>query len=322
MRTRGSIVAWVAAAASCVLALAGIATAQEPAHIVSTTIEPGDITVGDRMALTIVVEHAADVTVEGPGFDADFGDVEIVEIEEPRVDERDDSSTTTLRYIVTSFAPGEASVPPLPVTYRGPSGEETILTNVLFVSVQSVLSPGDTSLRPLKPQLGIDEGAPTPALPALFVALMAGLTAFGYWLLRHAIDARPVALPHVTAPASPVEQARARLDALAAGPRDDVDAYYAEIAATVRAYLSARFGFGAYAMTRRELQRGMARAGIDRWPARVTANLLEQCDAVQFARFRPPPERMDADLTAGYEIIELTRPMETAEISGTAPIAP
>lgn len=321
---RRSLVVSIAIACALAIGSAPAAVAQEPApaRIISTTIEPGDVTIGDRMTLTIVVEHPPDVTIEGPGFGGDFGDFELVDLEPPRMNTRDGVSTTTMTYVVTPFIAGEAVVPTLPVTYRGTSGEAMIFTDVLFVHVRSVLAPGDTSLRPLKPQLEISEGAPSPALPALFIALMAGLTAFGYALLRRAIDARPIARPRGVPRASAIEQARARLDALAAGARDDVDAYYAEIAATIRAYLSARFGFGAYAMTRRELQRGMARAGIDRWPARVTSNLLEQCDAVQFARFRPPAERMDADLTAAYEIIELTRPPEETSIGGTAPIAP
>jgi hypothetical protein len=61
-------------------------------------------------------------------------------------------------------------------------------------------------------------------------------------------------------------------------------------------------------MTRRELERGMTRAGVDRWPARLMANLLEQCDAVQFGGFAPAPARIDADLTAAYEVIQLTAP--------------
>ena len=93
--------------------------------------------------------------------------------------------------------------------------------------------------------------------------------------------------------------------------------FYGALAFTLRHYLSEQFGFPAYAMTRRELQRHTSRAGIDRWPARLTANLLEQCDAVQFAGFRPAPERVEADLTAAYEIIELTSGDEAAPATGT-----
>ncbi|MFI5179555.1 MAG: hypothetical protein ACHQO8_13375 [Vicinamibacterales bacterium] len=59
-------------------------------------------------------------------------------------------------------------------------------------------------------------------------------------------------------------------------------------------------------MTRSELERNAAGAHIERWPARLIANLLEQCDAAEFAAFRPALERRAADLTAAYEIVELT----------------
>jgi hypothetical protein len=36
--------------------------------------------------------------------------------------------------------------------------------------------------------------------------------------------------------------------------------------------------------------------------------LLEQCDAVLYAGYRPALERADADLTAAYEIVEMSRP--------------
>jgi hypothetical protein len=147
-------------------------------------------------------------------------------------------------------------------------------------------------------------------VPVLFGASFIVLTLFGYWLIRRAIDARP-AEPAPFEPAlTPADRARQALDALVAsgaGERD-VRAHYARLAEIVRAYLSERFGFAGYAMTRREMERGMARAGIDRFAGRVTANLLEQCDAVQFAGFRPPPERIDADITAAYEIVQMTEP--------------
>jgi hypothetical protein len=284
--------------------------AQEAPRIVETTLAPETATVGDRLTLTIVVAHAPDVTVEGPGFEAGFGGLEIVDVPQPLVEGSGNEHTTTLTYTLAAFSTGTVEIPPLAVTYSSPVGDGTLRTAPQRVEVQSVLGPGDASLRPLKPQLDISEGAPSPLVPTLFVAMFAALTALGYALVRRAIDARPAVVAPLAPELSPYERARLDLDALAADGAGDPNSYYAGVAATVRRYLSARFGFPAYAMTRRELERGMARAGIDRWPSRVTANLLEQCDAVQFAGFRPPPERVEADLTAAYEIIELTRPPE------------
>ncbi|MEX2245642.1 MAG: hypothetical protein WEC75_03055 [Dehalococcoidia bacterium] len=282
------------------------AAAQESVTATST-LEPRTATVGDRLTLTIEVEHPEGVTVEGPGFGADFGGLELIDI----ADARAEPERTTLTYTLTAFRTGSIVVPALPVTYRGPSGESgAVAAPSQRVSIESVLGAGEGELRPLKPQLDIADEAPTPLLPATIVAGFAVLTAFGYVLISRAIAQRPAvpaAAPVAAVP--PDVYARAALDAIAADGMGEADPreYYGRIAAVVRGYLSERFAFPAYAMTRRELEREMSAAGIDRWPARVTANLLEGCDAAQFAGFRPPPERADADLTAAYEIVELTR---------------
>ena len=80
------------------------------------------------------------------------------------------------------------------------------------------------------------------------------------------------------------------------------------MAVTLRNYLTERFGFPAFALTTTEMQDEMVRRGIDRWQARIVGGLLNQCDAVVYARYRPAIERADADLTAAYEIVEMSRP--------------
>ena len=81
----------------------------------------------------------------------------------------------------------------------------------------------------------------------------------------------------------------------------------------VRGYLTERFGFPAFALTTAELQAQMTSRGIDRWQARLAGGLLAQCDAVMYAHYRPAAERADADLTAAYEIVEMSRPADEPE---------
>ena len=301
----------LALVAAAVFSSQTLANAAGPPTISSTTVEPVRATVGDRITLTIVVDHDGATTVEGPGFGADAGEFEIVAVTPPHTEARGGASRTTLVYTLTAFRTGEMTVPPQPIAYRGPDGNGAIATSGATVTIASVLAPGETELRPLKPQLSLEDPAPPPAVPALFVAAFAAMTALGYILVRRATaipPPAPVTATPAEAPLIPHDTARTALDALAISDlaTADVAEYYARMAATIRTYLSARFTFPAYAMTRSELEREMAGAGIDRWPARLTANLLEQCDAVEFAAFRPAPERLESDLTAAYEIIELT----------------
>ena len=283
-----------------------------PPSIVSIGANPARATVGDQIMLTITVDHDAATTVEGAGFGADVGGFEIVAVAPPRTEPHGDASRTTIAYTLAAFRTGDLVIPPQTITYRGTNGSGTLTTTATTVTIASVLSPGDTELRPLKAQIDLGDPAPSPIVPALFIAAFAALTAFGYVLVRRAAAIVPMpaqAAPIIAAsPPSAHDIARASLDAIAAADLGAADApeYYARIAATVRTYLSVRFDFPAYAMTRRELERSATTSGIERWPARVIANLLEQCDAVEFATFRPAPERRAADLTAAYEIIALT----------------
>lgn len=289
--------------------------------IASITASPAHATVGDQITLTITIDHDAATTVESAGFGANVGAFEIVAVAPPRTEPNGDASRTTIAYTLAAFRTGDLTIPPQTITYRGTSGSGTLTTIATAVTIASVLSPGDTELRPLKAQIDLGDPAPSPIIPALFVAAFAALTAFGYVLVRRAAAIVPMPAPGAPViavpPPSAHEIARTALDAIAAADLGAADApeYYARIAATVRTYLSARFDFPAYAMTRRELERSATSSGIDRWPARVIGNLLEQCDAVEFATFRPAPERRAADLTAAYEIIELTTPSSATTTS-------
>ena len=137
-----------------------------------------------------------------------------MDVAQPRTEPHDDQSRTTIAYTLTAFRTGDLTIPAQPITYSGPDGSGTLLTAPLDVTITSVLAPGEVELRPLKPQLDIAEPAPPAVVPALFVAALAAMTAFGYVLMRRAIAIRPVGGAVVIAPAavalSPDEQARVR----------------------------------------------------------------------------------------------------------------
>ena len=111
--------------------------------------------------------------------------------------------------------------------------------------------------------------------------------------------------------AAPEDAAGRELDAIAADQlldKGEAQAYYGRIAACLRQYLSRRFDIPAVAMTPAELEGRLEALGVGRWPTRLATNLLQQCEAVQFAQYEPARERAEADLSTAYEVVELTRP--------------
>jgi hypothetical protein len=290
--------------------------------VVTARVDPVVATVGERLTLTIVVAHERGVTLTGPDEDGDYGQAVFIETAPLRTEASGDGERTTLTSTLASFSVGQHDIPPLAISWRSETDSGEVTTPAAPFTIDSVLQPGDTTLRPLKPQLSIPEPAPPPYVPATFVALMAGLTVAGYWLVRRSLLVQPArgaeAVPAVP-PRDPEEQARAELSATAASglTERDVPEYYARIAATLRRYLSARFGVPAYAMTRSEIERGMEQGGMDRWPARLASNLLEQCEAAEFAKFVPARERREQDLAAAFEIVRLAEAPEADDDDAT-----
>ena len=86
------------------------------ADVVSTTITPASATVGDRITLTIVIEHDNSITIDAPGFGQDFGGLEPTGVAPPSADQQGSRTRTTLGYTLVAFKPGDYTVPPIQIT--------------------------------------------------------------------------------------------------------------------------------------------------------------------------------------------------------------
>jgi hypothetical protein len=307
----------LAVAFATVLLLVALAPASAYAAdpvVTSIDIEaPDHLTVGDRVRFVIKVEADRDTTFAlAPGGLHDvMGQTGPLEQRTRNLD--GGRVEVTLTFEAAPFAPGTIDLPPIGLRYQGPNGTQGELTTpATRLVVESVLpESGEVTLRDLKPQAEI--AAPSSPIVQVLVSLtLALLAVIGLivWRLRRRgpVEAAPQPSPEeLTAE----DRARRILDGAAELlEKGDFAAYYSTLSSAVRSYLTERFGFPAFALTTTEMQERMVRQGMDRWQARIVGGLLNQCDAVVFASYRPAPERADADLTAAYEIVEMSRPVE------------
>jgi hypothetical protein len=292
-------------------------SAEDPVLVDLRVDAPPVVTVGDHVTYTIVLEvdEGTGVAIAAAGLPPEVALVDRPET--TRVLLAEGREQVTISFKLAPFIAGEVLVPPLPVRYTQPGGAAGILdTPSTVIEVTSVLpQAGQVSPRDLKPQAEIGARPPTWPLP-LIAALAAALVLVIIGLLvRRRVKKYVVVRAQRRAPVfiSPEDAARARLDAAGAAYAADGELvpYYTVLGNTTRDYLTQRYGFPAFALTTRELESAMLRLGLDRWQIRVASGLLEQCDAVVYARYRPVAERADADLTAAYEIVEMSRPAET-----------
>lgn len=300
---------------------ARIAGADAPVVSQYSVEPPQHLTVGDRVKVFIVVEADSGTQIQiAPGGLPE----DMALAESARFSTRDRGSgriEVRIDLVLAPFLVGEYDMPPIKLRYRdrgGVSGDLQTPASKLFV--ESVIPPAAAiSARDLKPQAELGAPAAPPyGLIAATVALLAlalALLALA-WRRTRRQDAFAGALPETgEEPLGTEDAARRALDI--AGARFAADgearAYYASLSATMRGYLTERFGFPAFALTTAEMQAQMTSRGMDRWQARLAGGLLEQCDAVMYAHYLPAAERADADLTAAYEIVEMSRPAEEPE---------
>jgi hypothetical protein len=305
----------LAAAIGILVAAAPVRAQQPPAIEANVTFDPPSAAIGDRVTLTVRVSHPEDVILKAAPPSIERVDV-VTTIPPTTVGAPGAPQITTFAYTLQPFLLGPLNTGTVRLSWLradGATGNIDVPGATLLIA--PVRASADDALRPLKPQASIAGAPPAWLRPALAAGVVLALGLLGglvlLWRRGRATDEVIEAGPIDT---SPERVARDALDALGAqaGPaRLDYPEYYGGLATTVRTYLSARFGFNAYALTTTELERRMVSHGVDRWQARLVGGLLERCDDAVYAHRYPDFASADHDLTVAYEIVELSRPRTT-----------
>jgi hypothetical protein len=287
-----------AVAALLVALAATLARGQEPAGV-EVSVEPSSARIGDHLQLTVRLALPPGAVPElAPGTPG-WGNVELVSLEPPR----QSGSEWVLRATVAPFALGDLAFSPTVAVVSGPDVRTIEPTPVAIAVLPTLLPDAPLELSPLPPPAPI-AGAGSPLLrPALVAgaALAAILVATLLVLAgRRVARGRPAPAPPPPPPAEPALPGL--LLAESTIETDPVTAYRA-LAGTVRAELARQFGIPATALTAAELRARLEATGADRWVARLAGGLLEECDAVVYAGYRPAPERRRADLAIAYELV-------------------
>lgn len=312
-------------AATALLLAVPTAHAEDPLIVDLQIDSPPVVTVGERVRYTVVVELDAGT---GIALAATALPQEVALVEPPALDRiaiDGGRERVTMTFILAPFAPGEIEMPPLQLRYTNPDGSSGVVEAFASViEVTSVLpAAGQVSPRGLKPQAEIGTAPPQWPVPVATGAAAAVIGLLAFLILRRLLRNYQAsrALRPVPVFMGPEDRAREALDRAAAEFAASVDyvRYYTALGNVVRLYMTERFEFPAYALTTREMEDAMRELNLDRWQIRVAGGLLAQCDSVVYARYRPAGERADADLTAAYEVVEMSRPPERVlEMRGEA----
>ncbi len=198
------IVLLTALAPSCLMA-------QTPR--VRTELDTTLVSMGDRMAFTVRVEHDPAATVIWPDS-LDLGSVEVLGAELLPPARAGGRSVTAATFTLTAFELGDLEIPSFDVRVEAPDGSSrTLSTDSYLITVQSVGIDEGGDIRAIRGPLGIPLSMIYVLPWILGLALIAGL---GYWLWVKRRPAGEIPRRAVAIPRFPHEDAYKALDVLEA----------------------------------------------------------------------------------------------------------
>ena len=310
-----------------VVSLIAQVSAQTGAPGLLTTLDPAVITVGDPVRFVVTVSHAPDARVVWPDvFELDPFELVGMRLLEPVPDGNRVRSSAELT--VTAFELGELTLPVFEVEVVDAAGDTVRLATAAVVArVESVGRDEGGDIRDIKGPLAIPFNMVT-LLPWLAgLAGLALLSAAAHWLYRrYRRRQRPDVQVPVVPPRPAHEIALESLDALEASgllELGEVKTYHIRVSDIMRVYAGDRFGVEAMEMITGEVLDGLRRVHL---PSSVIADfrqLLERCDLVKFAKFRPDAPVCRDLVPLGRRTVDVTKPTDPilAETPAEAHIA-
>ena len=305
-----------------VLAGASAASAADPVNA-AATVDRSSITIGDRIALRVIVEAEAGYAVGDPIVARQIGSFEVVQTQATQKSTRGSMVRYTFRYVVTAWAVGDLVLPPIEVPWAGPNGVTgTARTAEVAVAVTSVIGAGeDTSdIKPIKPQLDLSEPAwarvARVAVGVAAAAMVTALAALIFWLLlrrRGTLTAEERLTPVQRALRELSELAEQRL------PEQGRTAeHYVRLSGILRRYAVERYGV-LPGRTSREVREALERAGLERSQATAIYELLREGDEVRFRHATPYPAHAHNAVRAALEIVRRAAHADEYEIAALQP---
>jgi hypothetical protein len=280
-----------AAAPLFLLAFASTALADGPVNVAATVDKRG-ITIGDPIALALVVELDAGYKITDSGVGRAMGEFEVLEAIPPQVTKIANGRTRyTFRYRITAFRVGDLVFPQINVAYQSPASEPGVMpTAEIPIVITSVIQIGEVTddIKPAKPQLRLPTATPQIPQLAIQVALAVVVLAMLALIIRQTrrlAGSRPKDTDIDGGLLTPAQRAMAELNRVASLGLPEKGRYaehYALLSTTLRSYVRDRFGLSANERTPRELREDMLRAGVDRTEIATIYEILREGEGARF----------------------------------------
>jgi hypothetical protein len=275
-----------------------------------TELDTALVSVGDRLALTVRVEHDPAAIMVWPDSLA-LGSVEVLGVELAPPAGEGGRSITSASFTLAAFELGDLEIPSFDIQVQMPDGSSnTLSTDRYVITVQSVGLDEGGDIRAIRGPLGL----PLSVIYVLpWILLLALLSVLGYWLWsKHkrseASPRRSVAIPRF--PHLEAYEGLDRLEASDLLERAEIKEYHILASEIIRTYVEGRFGVYALEMTTGEVVERLRSSDLPEDAVEAFGGFASRCDLVKFAKLRPTPVASQGILEAARAFVDQTKPHE------------
>jgi hypothetical protein len=284
-----------------------------------TELDTALVSVGDRLALTVRVEHDPAAIVVWPDSLA-LGSVEVLGAELAPPAGEGGRSITCAIFTLAAFELGDLEIPSFDIQVQMPDGSSnTLSTDRYVITVQSVGLDEGGDIRAIRGPLGL----PLSVIYVLpWILLLALLGVLGYWLWSKRKRSEASPRRSVAIPRFPHLEAYEGLDRLEASDlleRAEIKEYHILASEIIRTYVEGRFGVYALEMTTGEVIERLRGSDLPEDAVEAFGGFASRCDLVKFAKLQPTPVASREILEAARAFVDQTKPHEDHLNGGPGP---
>lgn len=292
---------------------------QQSTVSLESKVDKAKITIGDRITYSIIVTRGEDVEIKLPELGANLGTFEILDYNDPEPQKINGKIIQTRQYIISTFDVGEYEIPPVTIrfTTKGDTTWQELTTEKIKIEVESLKPSEAGDIRDIKPPLELKRDIKAIIRLIIIGVIIIAIGILTFLFIKRKKEGKGLLPKRVKPPRPPHKIALEELDKLVSSNLTNVKQFYIQLSEIIRKYIESRFYIVALEMTTFQLIQNMNQTEIDSEIIELTAEFLESCDLVKFAKYIPTDQENQQTIQQAYDIVNKTK-IELPEVEEQA----